>query len=329
MNGFSQRARAWLQSRLAAAGYYLSRDAPHRQDIARIENRVASIEEDLVRLGARLETFELTRLQVALLEEERRIRVEVAAKMPENLLLQGRRIFSQSDEDGIIAAIFANLGGRRTFIEIACGSGRENNTHLLLVNGWKGVWVDGSDEHITDIQSQLGGLVFPRLLVESQFVNLDNIGVLIARYRSFLGDGDVDFFCLDIDGNDLHVLKRSLEFFAPRVICVEYNAKFPPPIEIVIRYSATNVWAGDDYQGCSLMALVEAIRTRYTLLTCNMSGVNAFFVRNDLAHRFRVYSPEDLYQPARYHRLYQSAGHPSTLKWLRHVVTDDNPVRPV
>ena len=317
----------WFQSQLASAGYYLSRDAAHRKDIARVEKYVASISEEIAELNARIDPLELALLQVALAEEEHRIRGEVAAKTPENLLLSGRKVFSQSDEDGIIAAIFAKLDGRKTFIEIACGDGLENNTHLLLLRGWRGVWVDGSEEQIAHIQSELGGLVFPRLLVERQFIDLDNVGALIQRCCNFLGDGDVDFFSLDIDGNDLAILKKCLEFFAPRVICAEYNAKFPPPLELSIRYDPSHAWAGDDYQGCSLMALVEATRSRYTLLSCGMSGVNAFFVRNDLAHRFRVYSPDDLYQPARYHRLHQLAGHPSTLKWLRNVITEDHAVR--
>ena len=74
------------------------------------------------------------------------------------------------------------------------------------------------------------------------------------------------------------------------------------------------------------MALVEATKSRYTLLTCGISGVNAFFVRDDLAHRFRVYSPEELYQPARYHRLHQMVGHPSTLRWVRNAITETHAV---
>jgi hypothetical protein len=320
---FSQRIKTWLQSQAANVGYYLSRDAEHRKDIARIEKLVASIAEEIAEINARVDPLELAALQAALAKEEHRIRIEVAAKTPDNLLLRGRKVFSQSDEDGIIAAIFANLNGRKTFIEIACGDGLENNSHLLLLCGWKGVWVDGSERHIANIQSELGGLVFPRLLVERQFIDLDNIGPIIKRYCNFLGDGDVDFFSLDIDGNELAILNKSLEFFAPRVICVEYNAKFPPPLELSIRYDASHVWAGDDYQGSSLMALVEATRSRYTLLTCGMSGVNAFFVRNDLADRFQVYSPDDLYQPARHHRLHQRSGHPSTLKWVRNAITEN------
>src|SRR5213595_525640 len=131
----SQRIKSWFQSQLANAGYYFSRDAAHREEIARIEKHVASIAEQIADENTRIDALEFARLQVALAEEEHRIRLEVAAKTPENLLLSGRKVFSQADEDGIIAAIFANLGGRKTFIEIACGDGLENNTHLLLLDG--------------------------------------------------------------------------------------------------------------------------------------------------------------------------------------------------
>jgi hypothetical protein len=307
---------SWLKRQIASAGYYLSRDAAHREDIARIEKKVVEIEDNIDAIRA----MEASRLQIALAEEERRILSEVAVRTPENIVLKGKKVFSQCDEDGIIATIFSSLGGQKTFIEIACGDGLENNTRLLLLEGWRGVWVDGSHDHIAGIESMLAGLTFPRLLVERQFIATDNICPLIERYCDFLGRREIDFFSLDIDGNDLHVLLRSLDIFNPRIICVEYNAKFPPPLVLSTRYDASHTWTNDDYQGGSLMALVGELASRYTLLTCTLSGVNAFFVRGDLAHRFKIYPPEDLYQPARYHRLHQSSGHPSSSKWLRNAL---------
>jgi hypothetical protein len=310
---------SWLQRQLASAGYYLSRDAEHRKDIARVESKIREIEQTLGVINA----LELSNRQIALAQDARRILADVEARTPENIVLKGYKVFSQGDEDGIIAAIFAVLGGQKTFIEIACGDGLENNTRLLLLDAWKGVWVDGSQDHVARIDSMLGGLCFRRLLVERQFVNIDNICSLIQRYQSFLNQPEIDFLSLDIDGNDLHVLLRSLEVFAPRVICVEYNGKFPPPLVLTSQYDAAHAWAHDDYYGASLMALVRALTPRYTLLTCTISGVNAFFVRSDLACRFRIYPPELLYQPARHHRLGQSVGHPSSSRWLKDILAND------
>ena len=322
MSNLWRGVSSWFQRQLSTAGYYASRDVVQRGDIARIKEYLDAIRDTIQTGNGQHAYLTSNLLQLALSDEESRIRATIAAKTPENLLLRGGKVYSQCDEDGIIAAIFSNLDGQKTFVEIACGDGLENNTHFLLLQGWRGVWVDGSAEHITHIQSELGALSFRQLLVEKQFVDLEKIGPLITRYCEFLGERDIDFFSLDIDGNDVHILNRSLDYFRPRVICVEYNAKFPPPLALSMGYEPLHVWANDDYYGCSLMALVEAMRSRYTLLTCSMSGVNAFFVRDDLAHQFHIYPPEDLYQPARHHRLRELSGHPNTWKWLKAVLAE-------
>ncbi len=64
--------------------------------------------------------------------------------MPDNPAAHGFKVYSQSDEDGIIETICNRLqldGG--TFVEIGCGNGHENNTHYLLLKDWKGIWIDG------------------------------------------------------------------------------------------------------------------------------------------------------------------------------------------
>jgi hypothetical protein len=318
-----QTMKSWLQRQLAIAGYYLSRDSDDRKDFARIEKQIARLWDkidDVIGPIQALVELETLQLQLALDMERHRVLSETAFKTPDNVVLKGRKVFSQGDEDGIIDAVFAILGGQKTFIEIGCGDGLENNTRLLLMNGWRGVWVDGSEEHIAAIDASLGGLSFRQLFIERRFLDSENIGQLVTNYCEFLGQREVDFFSLDIDGNDLHVLLRALEVFNPRVLCVEYNAKFPPPLAVVTAYDAKREWAYDDYQGCSLMAWVDALASRYTLLTCTLSGVNALFVRKDLAQRFKIYRPEDLYQPARYHRIRQVVGHPSSSNWLRDVL---------
>src|SRR2546425_13057381 len=113
---------SWLRRQITSAGYYFSSDAAHRKDIARITNRVLEIEEKIDSMHA----IESSRLQLALAEEECRILSEVARRTSENIVLKGKKVFSQCDEDGIIATTFATLGGQKTFIEIGCGDGLEN-----------------------------------------------------------------------------------------------------------------------------------------------------------------------------------------------------------
>jgi hypothetical protein len=251
--------------------------------------------------------------QIEVHREIARVHAAVAASMPDNLMLKGGKVYAQSDEDGIIDAIFQRIAGK-TFIEIGCGNGLENNTHALVLKGWRGVWGDGSSENITAIRRQIGDSKV--LLVEKQFVDKQNIAALVQGWCQFLGTTEPDFFSLDIDGNDLHVLREALGACSPKVLCCEYNAKFIPPLDVAIRYNAHHRWLADDYQGASLCAFVEALPD-HALVACNVSGSNAFFVRKDLADRFTIYPVERLYQPARYHLSALQSGHSPSLKFLR------------
>ena len=160
------------------------------------------------------------------------VRQRAAAHMPGNPCLKGFKVFSQNDEDGIIEEILQRIGTlnplSRTFIEIGCGNGLENNTHYLLLKDFKGCWVDGDAKNLAFIETELGGLDFPRLQARQSFIDLSNIGGTISSQVRFLETSEPDFFSLDIDGNDLWILQESLRHFQPKVICVEYNPKFPP-----------------------------------------------------------------------------------------------------
>jgi hypothetical protein len=247
--------------------------------------------------------------------EVARLKREIAEKTPDNPCLFGYQVFSQNDEDGIIQHILARLPQEqltKSFIEIGCGDGLQNNTHLLALQGWRGYWVDGSQENI-DAIGALGNS--DKLKAVCRFVDKENIGTLIKEACAFLRTKDIDFFSLDIDGNDLHLVTEALRHMTPKIVCIEYNAKFPPPLSFAIRYNPAHVWQSDDYFGASLQAFIDALKD-YQLVCCNLAGVNAFFVRKDYAGAFTFYPPEKLYQKARY-RLSHASGHPSSMKWLK------------
>lgn len=245
------------------------------------------------------------------------IRRQIAESMPDNPCVFGYKVYSQVDEDGIIQNILGRIPNHsRTFIEIGCGTGVENNTHFLALLGYDGCWIDGSAANIAQIKRQLGRLQFDSLNIINAFVNRDNIGALIDDCMKFIGSESLGFLSLDIDGNDLYVLGEIMKISNPEVVCVEYNAKFPPPVAISIAYSEGVQWAGDDYHGASLSAFCELL-SDYVLVCCNASGANAFFVRKDKASGFSGYSISDIYQPARFELIRVAAGHPPTLKFLR------------
>ena len=71
------------------------------------------------------------------------------------LVRHGAKCFSQGDEDGIIAEIFRRIGPRhRTFVEFGAGNGLENNTAHLLLQGWRGAWIDGDPANVEIIRGK-------------------------------------------------------------------------------------------------------------------------------------------------------------------------------
>lgn len=248
------------------------------------------------------------------------IKEKIKIALPDNPVSCGWSSFSQCDEDGIIRECLRRIGLEtslsKRFIEISCGDGLENNSHQLLLDGFSGVWVEGDDSKVNFLNEQLGGLRFSRLLIEHVFVDCENFSDLIRKSLAFLVDEEIDFFSLDVDGNDFYLMDLLIGICRPKLLCVEYNPKFPPPSNIVMPYDGSHVWAGDDYYGASLQAWVDQL-IGYKLVCCNLSGVNAFFVRNEFSNLFPTYDIDALYQPPRYWLANGSHGHKNSLKWLR------------
>ncbi len=212
----------------------------------------------------------------------------------------GFKVYSQNDEDGIIQEIFNRIGTTsKTFVEFGVGNGLENNTVTLLLQGWSGLWIESNEQHVSSIQSKFHDPIRnSRLRLKLAFIDRDNINDLIGEY--FIGE--IDLLSIDIDGNDIHIFE-SLERVKPRVVILEYNAKFPPPISVAQRYDPAFKWRGTDYMGASLQAITQvAITKGYSLVGCSLAGVNAFFVREDLSdEKFAApFTAENHYQPARY-----------------------------
>jgi hypothetical protein len=229
---------------------------------------------------------------------------------PKRLLRHGYKVYSQCDEDGIIEEIFKRIGPRsRTFIEFGVETGIECNTVKLLIEGWKGLWIDGSAAHVAQIRNSLTDfLADGRLRVVESFVTAENINSLIEQ-GGF--NGEIDLLSVDIDMNDYWVWK-AIEIVKPRVVVIEYNGALRPPMSVVVPYDATRIWNGSNYFGASLEALTRLGREKgYRLVGCSFSGANAFFVHE--AHAGDLFldpaTAEELYEPPRYFFLAMSVGH--------------------
>jgi hypothetical protein len=254
-----------------------------------------------------------TERQAILAKEEYVARELGATRYNDPLRLErfGAKVYSQYDEDGIIQEIFRRIGTtNKLFVEFGVESGVENNSLKLLLEGWRGLWIEGSNNYAESIKSRFSDLIdSQRLSLNCSFVTAENINELIGSFAA----GDIDLLSIDIDGNDYHIFE-ALTVVQPRVVVIEYNAKFPPPISITQVYKKDFVWSGTDYMGSSLEALARLARRRgYSLVGCNFPGINAFFVRDDLVDgKFQApYTAENHYNVARYFlwQLYVS-GHP-------------------
>lgn len=210
----------------------------------------------------------------------------------------GFSVYSQNDEDGIIQEIFNRIGtSSKIFVEFGVGDGLENNTAYLLMQGWKGLWIEGSSEFVERIKKFYDKpLKNKQLILEHSFITRDNINGLIDTYFN----GEIDLLSVDIDGNDYYVWKN-ITCINPRVVIAEYNAKFPPPCHFCIPYNEHHVWDGSDLMGMSLQTATDLAESLgYQLVGTNLNGVNAFFVRKDLTKNlFAESSTASLYNAYR------------------------------
>jgi len=224
----------------------------------------------------------------------------------------GYKVFSQNDEDGIIDEIFTRIGtANKKFVEFGVEDGLECNSHFLLHKGFSGLWIEGSKKSCNKIKRLFKEpLKQGQLALANAFITAENINEIISANFTV---GEIDLCSIDIDGNDYHVWK-AINCVSPRVVVIEYNSLFPPKHEWVMPYNANHLWDGDmlnasDNMGASLKSLELLGDTLgYRLVGTNLNGLNAFFVKKELAKDLFVSPPsaEKLYNPARYNIVYRN-----------------------
>lgn len=232
----------------------------------------------------------------------------------------GKKCFSQTDEDGITIEILRRIAclDHGTFAEYGVGDGTENNTLILAALGWRGFWVGGETLR-PDINEGRGS----KFQYAKEWITLDNIHAISSQCLQRLEREAIDVISLDLDGNDIHFMRSLMEVgHRPKLFIVEYNAKFPPPVEFEIAYDPKHTWQGDDYFGASLASFAKEFhKYNYQLICCNShTGANAFFVDSIYADHFKDV-PSDLgsiYVGPRY-TLYNKFGFPASMKTIERI----------
>lgn len=227
----------------------------------------------------RFQASRQTRIQQQIFRELITQRNELLGKsFPAN---HEHQTYSQNGEDGIIQEILKRLGkGNEYFVEIGSGDGMENNTRMLLELGWKGLWIDGEEKNCSNAKHENSPFVKSGVLkIKQTLVTAKNINdILINDCKE-----SIDIFSLDVDLNTYHVWEAIRKVDA-RIVILEYNGFFPAQANWISEHQPDRWWEGGIQMGASLKSLTALSKQKgYRLVGCDLSGTNAFFVREDLA----------------------------------------------
>jgi hypothetical protein len=135
----------------------------------------------------------------------------------------GVRVFSQWDEDGIIAHLLHEIPrAPKTFDEFGVDDYRESNARFLIRQGdWQGVIIEADPKGCQSIRRLEESWRFDLRLVET-FVTRESINDLIAEAGL---QGEIGLLSIDIDGNDYWVWQE-ITVVSPAVVVVEFNGRF-------------------------------------------------------------------------------------------------------
>lgn len=209
--------------------------------------------------------------------------------------------YSQNGEDGIILYLLSRVGSENHFmVEIGTEDGRECNSANLILNfGWQACLIETAAEMATAAERYFarcnaGG----RVQILNAQAAPDNINELLLQAGI---PRQLDILSIDIDSHD-YWLWEAIDVIEPRIVVIEYNASFGPALSVTIplgKQPSLTKQEAKYYHGASITALQRLGKLKgYDLIGSDSKGINAFFVRHDLAASAGL-NPEE---PARAHR---------------------------
>ncbi len=214
-----------------------------------------------------------------------------------------RAVYSQGGEDGILEKIFELIPPTERFaIEFGAGDGVifSNVRKLILHDGWGGLLIEGDPELAEVLARNYQGLDGVRTM--QAWVFPGNVELLFEENNV---PKDLDLLVIDIDSNDWYVW-RAIHDYRPKVVQIEYNGMFIPPLKAVVAFHPMLWWGEESFHfGASMQSLCDlGKRKGYELVAVNERGINLFFVDARYYERFGIKdnSPERLFRPYNYNR---------------------------
>lgn len=200
-------------------------------------------------------------------------------EQPVDLTLFELSVFSQNGEDGVVQEILRRIGvSRRFFVELGCSSNESNCLLLADAFGWSGLFIDANETEFHALSRKYRAASGIRVVQD--VVTADNFQDILRREEV---PNEFDLLSIDVDGNDYWIW-QALEDYRPRMVVIEYNASLPHDRSLVQPNDSGISWDGTESFGASAGALRDLARQKnYRLVHTDLSGTNAFFVREDLA----------------------------------------------
>lgn len=195
------------------------------------------------------------------------------------LLHYARNVTSQFGEDGIIEEIFRRIGPQNnTCIEFGAWDGKHlsNTFHLWHEEGWRALLIEGHPQRFNELTQ--GIAKHAAVTAINAYVTPSGENSLESLIRRSGFSMDVDLLCIDIDGDDYHIL-CSLEDCRPRVMLVEYNPTIPPHMDLFQMPGGA--------LGSSALAIVRAASSKGYVLAC-LTDSNCVLVRSDEFQKLNI-----------------------------------------
>ena len=231
---------------------------------------------------------------------------------PERLTAGRFRLLSQNQEDGMLWSLFQQIGTTtKTFVELGSGATGGNAAMLAGEFGWTGLMVEGDQGKV-----EYAGRRFPRAKAICAWITPETVNDLLER-NGFAGE--VDLLSVDVDGVDYWVW-QAIAVCSARLVMLEYNSMFGPDRAVTVPYDPKFNRRDHRfcYYGASLSAMTQLSATKgYRLVAVEPTGVNAFFLRNDVAPEIPACDPAHVYRiPDKYNELIREK-QLDVFKWAR------------
>jgi len=197
----------------------------------------------------------------------------------------GFSVWSQTDEDGILAFLVSRLDlSKPRCLEIGAGNFLESNFRFLAEVMNASVFAVDAREDLAREVRKLNVSWLAPVVPHQTWVTPGNINEIIDQAAADIGE--IDILSVDLDGNDYWVLEAAnLENI--KLVMVENNPLFAGSLPVSVpqndsfyRFDAHHSGL---YWGASLSAFVHLLESRgFQLVGRNGKGFNGFFLKKEI-----------------------------------------------